>query len=166
MNKVNPINPQRKLTSPTSINGLLSLKPVIPFENHPSARGLMKKESSENIKNNFLNIDDNSKEKNKNFSKKSSDIRLTLNSIEDKIYQNEVYFQINDNYSEKNISTSQIINPKKNTFTDREKEFDNDITSSIQKNEGSDVIINKFKNFANIKNSKSNNKDCNENIEN
>ena len=166
MNKVNPINPQRKLTSPTSINGLLSLKPVIPFENHPSARGLMKKESSENIKNNFLNIDDNSEEKNKNFSKKSSDIRLTLNSIEDKIYQNEVYFQINDNYSEKNISVSQIINPKKNSFNEREKEFDNDITDSIQRKESSEVIINKFKNFANIKNSKSNNKDCNENIEN
>ena len=164
--KENYIIPNRKNTSPIPINNFLSLKKLIPFENHPSARGLMKKESSENIKNNFLNIDDNSKEKNKNFSKKSSDIRLTLNSIEDKIYQNEVYFQINDNYSEKNISVSQIINPKKNSFNEREKEFDNDITDSIQRKESSEVIINKFKNFANIKNSKSNNKDCNENIEN
>ena len=165
MNRLNPTNPQRKLTSPTSINGLLSLKPVIPFENHPSARGLMKKESSENIKHNIGNIEDNSIDNKKNIIKRNSDIQLTLNTIEDKIYQNEIYFQINDNYSEKKIS-NQIINPKKNTFTDREKEFDNDITSSIQKNEGSDVIINKFENFANIKNSKSNNKDCNESIEN
>ncbi len=165
MNRLNPTNPQRKLTSPTSINGLLSLKPVIPFENHPSARGLMKKESSENIKHNIGNIEDNSIDNKKNIIKRNSDIQLTLNTIEDKIYQNEIYFQINDNYSEKKI-TNQIINPKKNTFTDREKEFDNDITSSIQKNEGSDVIINKFENFANIKNSNHNRKCCNENTEN
>ena len=155
MNRLNPTNPQRKLTSPTSINGLLSLKPVIPFENHPSARGLMKKESSDNIKKNFENIDDNSKENKKNISKKNSGIQLTLNTIEDKIFQNEVYFQINNNYSDKNIS-SHIINPKKNTFTDKEKEFDKEITGSIQRNEGSDVIINKFENFANIKNSNNN----------
>ena len=165
MNKLNITNPQRKLTSPTTINGLLSLNPVIPFENHPSARGLMKKESSENIKHNIGNIEDNSIDNKKNIIKRNSDIQLTLNTIEDKIYQNEIYFQINDNYSEKKIS-NQIINPKKNTFTDREKEFDNDITSSIQKNEGSDVIINKFENFANIKNSNHNRKCCNENTEN
>ena len=165
MNRLNPTNPQRKLTSPTSINGLLSLKPVIPFENHPSARGLMKKESSENIKHNIGNIEDNSIDNKKNIIKRNSDIQLTLNTIEDKIYQNEIYFQINDDYSEKKI-TNQIINPKKNTFTDREKEFDNDITSSIQKNEGSDVIINKFENFANINNSNHNRKCCNENTEN
>ncbi len=155
MNRLNPTNPQRKLTSPTSINGLLSLKPVIPFENHPSARGLMKKESSENIKHNIGNIEDNSIDNKKNIIKRNSDIQLTLNTIEDKIYQNEIYFQINDDYSEKKI-TNQIINPKKNTFTDKEKEFDNEITGSIQRNEGSDVIINKFENFANIKNSNNN----------
>ena len=157
MNRLHPTNPQRKLTSPTSINGLLSLKPVIPFENHPSARGLMKKESSENIKHNIGNIEDNSIDNKKHIIKRNSDIQLTLNTIEDKIYQNEVYFQINDKNSEKKNS-NQIINPKTNTFTDREKEFDNDITSSIQRNEGSDVIINKFENFANIKNSNHNKK--------
>jgi hypothetical protein len=115
----------------------------------------MKKESSENIKHNIGNIEDNSIDNKKNIIKRNSDIQLTLNTIEDKIYQNEIYFQINDNYSEKKIS-NQIINPKKNTFTDKEKEFDNEITGSIQRNEGSDVIINKFENFANIKNSNNN----------
>ena len=35
----------------------------------------------------------------------------------------------------------------------KEYEFDKDITSSIQRNEKSNIIINKFENFANIKNS-------------
>ena len=47
MNEKTPTNPQRKYTSPNPIKGLLSLKQVIPFENHPSARGLMKGENED-----------------------------------------------------------------------------------------------------------------------
>ena len=150
MNEKTPTNPQRKYTSPNPIKGLLSLKQVIPFENHPSARGLMK---GKNIKE---ENNDNPKP-----SKRKSDFQISLNTIDDKIFQNEVYFEKNKNVSQDNNNCYCIQIPKKNTFNEKENEFDKDITSSIQRNEKSDVIINKFENFANIKNS--NDKNCKEN---
>lgn len=158
MNEKTPTNPQRKYTSPNPIKGLLSLKQVIPFENHPSARGLMKgeNEDSQSEKNIKEENNDNPKP-----SKRKSDFQISLNTIDDKIFQNEVYFEKNKNVSQDNNNCYCIQIPKKNTFNEKENEFDKDITSSIQRNEKSDVIINKFENFANIKNS--NDKNCKEN---
>ena len=122
-------SPNRKHTSPTLINGFLSLKKLVPFEDHPSARGLMKECNSNEPKSIFLEYNDN---------------------------------QINKNVKSKNSSSFQfVLNPieKKSTFTKEEDEFDKDITNSIIRNEKSEVIINKFENFANIKNSNCDKKD-------
>ena len=143
-------SPQRKFTSPNPIKGLLSLKQVIPFENHPSARGLMKNENEENKTDKILKKENSDKIK---FEKRKSDFEISLNTIDEKIYQNEVYFEKNENYSNHNNLSNSIQIPKKNALSEKEYEFDKDITSSIQRNEKSDIIINKFKNFANIKTS-------------
>ncbi len=150
-------SPNRKHTSPTLINGFLSLKKLVPFEDHPSARGLMKECNSNEPKSIFLEYNDNQINKNVK-SKNSSSFQFVLNPIEEKLYQNEIYYEKNENSDKIN---SDLNNPieKKSTFTKEEDEFDKDITNSIIRNEKSEVIINKFKNFANIKNSNNDKKD-------
>ena len=149
--------PNRKNTSPTPINGFLSLKKLVPFEDHPSARGLMKECNSSEPKSIFLEYNVNQINNNVK-SKNSSSFQFVLNPIEEKLYQNEIYYEKNENSDKIN---SDLNNPieKKSTFTKEEDEFDKDITNSIIRNEKSEVIINKFKNFANIKNSNNDKKD-------
>jgi len=156
----NPIS--QSLKNPTKpIKGFLSLSNTIPFDNHPSARGLKKNENEkkENLKDNIkiindLNIKLDNKEVNDE-NKKSTSFKFSLNYIEEKIYQNEVYYQKKENDSTKNYSSNLSLNfipdDKKNIFTFKEKEFDNEITESIKKRESSDVIIKKFNIFANCK---------------
>ena len=150
--------PNRKNTSPTPINGFLSLKKLVPFEDHPSARGLMKDCNSNESNSKFLDYNNNQLNNNFN-SKKSSNFQFVLNPIEEKIYQNEIYYEKNENIDK--INLSDLNNPiqKKSTFTKEEDEFDKDITNSIIRKENSEVIINKFKNFANIKSPNNDQKD-------
>lgn len=65
----------------------------------------------------------------------------------------------NDNIDKQNLSDFNNSIQKKSTFTKEEDEFDKEITNSIIRKEKSEVIINKFENFANIKNSNSDKKD-------
>ncbi len=145
------------LKSPKPIKGFLSLSTQIPFDNHPSARGLKKDEKEEDLKDKFnINIISNNKIDNievNDDKKKTNSFKFTLNYIEEKIFQNEVYYEKNDNYSTKNSSNLSLnfIPEKKNTFTQKEKEFDDNITESIKKRESSDVIIKKFNKFATCK---------------
>ena len=149
--------PNRKHTSPTPINGFLSLKKLVPFEDHPSARGLMKECNTNELKSVYLEYNNNQINKNVK-SKNSSSFQFVLNPIEEKLYQNEIYYEKNENSDKIN---SDLNNPieKKSTFTKEEDEFDKEITNSIIRKEKSEVIINKFENFANIKNSNSDKKD-------
>ena len=147
--------PQRKNTSPVKLNSHLSFQPLIPFENHPSARGLKKNNNEESKLEKMSNInilnEDNQLNSDKQNIKKGNNFTLYLNPIEDKIYQNEVYYTKNDNYcNDINYDNTEI--KKKSTLSEKEEQFDREITKSIQNNEKSDIIINKFKNFANIKN--------------
>ncbi len=155
----NPIS--KDLKSPIKpIKGFLSLSTPIPFDNHPSARGLKNDEDKkvEDIKEKY-NITINSNNKLDNIEvnddkKQSTSFQFTLNYIEEKIFQNEVYYEKNENNSIKNasnLSLNFIPVKKKNTFTEKEKEFDEDITESIKNRESSDVIIKKFNSFANCK---------------
>ena len=95
MNKLNITNPQTKLTSPTTINGLLSLNPVIPFENHPSARGLMKNGNEEikieNLYYKYILEENKFNSDNQNINSYTN-FTLSLNPIENKLYQNEIYY--------------------------------------------------------------------------
>jgi hypothetical protein len=148
--KENYIIPNRKNTSPIPINNFLSLKKLIPFENHPSARGLMKNEQTEKLPQSItIPLEKNDNKENK----QSSDFKIILEKIDEKIYQNEVYFQKNEN--EENIEyidyNSMNNNNKKSDFTKEEEDFDKDITDSIIKKEKAKIIINKFQNFVNIK---------------
>jgi len=151
----------KNLKSPTKqIKNFLSFSTPIPYENHPSARGLKKNIEKEKGNNNFniliqtKNNFDN-KEENNNIKKNSSGFEFTLNYIDEKIYQNEVYYQKNNIPSSKNSCSNLSLNfipvMKKNNFSQKEKEFDNEITESIKKRESSDIIVNKFTNFANCK---------------
>ena len=110
----------------------------------------MKNENEENNSDKILKKENSDKIK---FEKRKSDFEISLNTIDEKIFQNEVYFEKNENYSNHNKLSNSIQIPKKNALSEKEYEFDKDITSSIQRNEKSDIIINKFKNFANIKTS-------------
>ena len=143
------------LKSPKPIKGFLSLSTQIPFDNHPSARGLKKDEKEEDLKDKFnINIISNNKIDNievNDDKKKTNSFKFTLNYIEEKIFQNEVYYEKNVNYSQKTNLSLNFIPKKKNTFTQKEKEFDDDINESIKKRESSDVIIKKFNKFANCK---------------
>ena len=140
--------PNRKNTSPIPIKGFLSLKLSVPFENHPSARGLVKSESKEK-KNNIINLETNNNNKE---NKQISNFNFVLETVEEKIYQNEVFFQKNEKFENLNNNLNYPINKKCN-FTKEEHDFDKDITNCIINNERSDVIINKFQEFANVKNS-------------
>lgn len=127
------------------IKNFLSFNPTIAFDNHPSARGL-KKEEEENKSTN-LNI---------NFTeKKNKNIKITLDSVESEIYNNEIFYtknnDINNNPNNNCLSINYEPIKKQNTFTKEEEEFDKDITHLIQKRENSEIIINKFQKFANCK---------------
>ena len=149
--KENFILPNRKNTSPIPINNFLSLKQLIPFENHPSARGLKKNEQTEKLPQSIsISLEKNDDKENK----QTSNFQILLEPIDEIIYQNEVYFQKNDNIENKDYNFKN--NNKKSNFTKEEDEFDKDITNSIIKKEKDEIIINKFQNFVNIKNSKLN----------
>ena len=148
--KENYIIPNRKNTSPIPINNFLSLKKLIPFENHPSARGLMKNEQTEKLPQSIpISLKKNDNKENK----QTSNFQILLEPVDEVIYQNEVYFQKNEN--EENIEyidyNSMNNNNKKSDFTKEEEDFDKDITDSIIKKEKAKIIINKFQNFVNIK---------------
>ena len=146
--KENFILPNRKNTSPIPINNFLSLKQLIPFENHPSARGLKKNEQTEKLPQSIsISLEKNDDKENK----QTSNFQILLEPIDQIIYQNEVYFQKNDNIENKYYNFKN--NNKKSNFTKEEDEFDKDITNSIIKKEKDEIIINKFQNFVNIKNS-------------
>ena len=146
--KENFILPNRKNTSPIPINNFLSLKQLIPFENHPSARGLKKNEQTEKLHQSIsISLEKNDDKENK----QTSNFQILLEPIDQIIYQNEVYFQKNDNIENKDYNFKN--NNKKSNFTKEEDEFDKDITNSIIKKEKDEIIINKFQNFVNIKNS-------------
>ena len=146
--KENFILPNRKNTSPIPINNFLSLKQLIPFENHPSARGLKKNEQTEKLPQSIsISLEKNDDKENK----QTSNFQILLEPIDQIIYQNEVYFQKNDNIENKDYNFKN--NNKKSNFTKEEDEFDKDITNSIIKKEKDEIIINKFQNFVNIKNS-------------
>ena len=146
--KENFILPNRKNTSPIPINNFLSLKQLIPFENHPSARGLKKNEQTEKLPQSIsISLEKNDDKENK----QTSNFQILLEPIDEIIYQNEVYFQKNDNIENKDYNFKN--NNKKSNFTKEEDEFDKDITNSIIKKEKDEIIINKFQNFVNIKNS-------------
>ena len=146
--KENFILPNRKNTSPNPINNFLSLKQLIPFENHPSARGLKKNEQTEKLPQSIsISLEKNDDKENK----QTSNFQILLEPIDQIIYQNEVYFQKNDNIENKDYNFKN--NNKKSNFTKEEDEFDKDITNSIIKKEKDEIIINKFQNFVNIKNS-------------
>ena len=146
--KENFILPNRKNTSPIPINNFLSLKQLIPFENHPSARGLKKNEQTEKLPQSIsISLEKNNDKENK----QTSNFQILLEPIDQIIYQNEVYFQKNDNIENKDYNFKN--NNKKYNFTKEEDEFDKDITNSIIKKEKDEIIINKFQNFVNIKNS-------------
>ncbi len=143
--------PQRKNTSPVKLNGHLTFKSLIPFENHPSARGLMKNNNEESNIENLSKYINQENELNSDKQNDSNNFKFSLNSVENKIYENEVYYEKNDNIIN-DINQDNIEIKKKSTFTEKEEQFDKEITESIQNNEKSDIIINKFKNFANLKN--------------
>ena len=146
--KENFILPNRKNTSPIPINNFLSLKQLIPFENHPSARGLKKNEQTEKLPQSIsISLEKNDDKENK----QTSNFQILLEPIDEIIYQNEVYFQKNENIENKDYNFKN--NNKKSNFTKEEDEFDKDITNSIIKKEKDEIIINKFQNFVNIKNS-------------
>ena len=105
----NPIS--KNLKSPIKpIKGFLSLSTPIPFDNHPSARGLKKDEDKKvEDKKEKYNITINSNNKLDNIEvnddkKQSTSFQFTLNYIEEKIFQNEVYYEKNENNSIKNTS--------------------------------------------------------------
>ena len=140
--------PQRKNTSPVKLNGHLTFKSLIPFENHPSARGLKKNEQTEKLPQSIsISLEKNDDKENK----QTSNFQILLEPIDEIIYQNEVYFQKNENIENKDYNFKN--NNKKSNFTKEEDEFDKDITNSIIKKEKDEIIINKFQNFVNIKNS-------------
>ena len=88
--KENFILPNRKNTSPIPINNFLSLKQLIPFENHPSARGLKKNEQTEKLPQSIsISLEKNDDKENK----QTSNFQILLEPIDEIIYQNEVYFQ-------------------------------------------------------------------------
>ena len=105
----NPIS--KNLKSPIKpIKGFLSLSTPIPFDNHPSARGLKKDEDKKvEDKKEKYNTTINSNNKLDNIEvnddkKQSTSFQFTLNYIEEKIFQNEVYYEKNENNSIKNAS--------------------------------------------------------------
>ena len=133
--KENSKIPNRKNSTPIPIKNCLSFNQLIPFENHPSARGLKKNDNKEN--------------------KQTSNFQILLEPVDEVIYQNEVYFQKNENVENiENIDCNfNNNNNKKSAFTKEEDEFDKDITNSIIRKEKDEIIINKFQYFVNIKNS-------------
>ena len=153
MDKKISTNPQRKKISSVILNNHLSIEQLIPFENHPSARGLMKNGNEEikieNLCYKYILEENKFNSDNQNINSYTN-FTLSLNPIENKLYQNEIYYEKN-NYCSKDINYDNIEIKKKSTFTEKEEQFDKEIINSIKNNEKSDAIINKFQNFVNIK---------------
>jgi hypothetical protein len=141
----NAKTPNQKLITPIKpFSNFLSLTPTIAFDNHPSARGLKKDENEENKKSNLNN---------NLIEKKNSKFKITLDSVDSKLYNNEVFFTQKDDMNNNNSCLSINSQPikKQNNFTKEEEVFDNDITHLIKKRENSEIILNKFQKFANCK---------------
>ena len=74
----NAKTPNQKLITPIKpLTNFLSLTPTIAFDNHPSARGLKKDENEENKKSNLNN---------NIIEKKNSKFKITLDSVDSKLY--------------------------------------------------------------------------------
>ena len=126
------------------IKNFLSFTQTIAFDNHPSARGLNKEEE----KNKSTNLNINFTEK------KNKNCKITLDTVESEIFNNEIFYTKNNNINNNNnncLSINYEPIKKQNNFTKEEEEFDKDITHLIQKRENSEIIINKFQKFANCK---------------
>ena len=150
--KENSKIPNRKNSTPIPIKNCLSFNQLIPFENHPSARGLKKNEQTAKLPQSIpISLKKNDNKENK----QTSNFQILLEPVDEVIYQNEVYFQKNENVENiENIDCNfNNNNNKKSGFTKEEDQFDKDITNSIIRKEKDEIIINKFQYFVNIKNS-------------
>ena len=149
--KENSKIPNRKNSTPIPIKNCLSFNQLIPFENHPSARGLKNNEQIEKLPQSIpISLKKNDDKENK----QTSNFQIHLEPVDEILYQNEVYFQKKENVENiENIDYKFNNNNKKSGFTKEEDQFDKDITNSIIRKEKDEIIINKFQYFVNIKNS-------------
>ena len=145
----------------------LSFKSIIPFEKHPSVSNLILEETQEKeqINNNFIvEINNNNNNninndcidnKNNSHERSKSTFEFRVHKIEEKLYQNEVFYTKNEN-PKKNNSKKLTINykPKLDRFSEKDKYIDKEITKDIQNGEDSENIINKISNFVILKKSK------------
>ena len=144
----------------------LSFKSIKPFERHPSVARLILTDSQENLKNdinnNFIveinnnNINnDNNDDKNKlgnSHERSKSTFEFRVHTIEEKLYQNEVFYTKNENPNNNSKKLSiNYCNPKLNKFTEKEIILDKEITKDIQNGEDTDNIINKISNYVILK---------------
>jgi len=146
----------------------LSFKSIKPFERHPSVARLILTDSQENIKkdnnnnfiveinNNNVNNDDDKDDKTKlgnSHERSKSTFEFRVHTIEEKLYQNEVFYTKNENPNNNNSKKLSInyCNPKLNRFTEKEIILDKEITKDIQNGEDTDNIINKISNFVILK---------------
>jgi len=150
-------------------NTLLTFECMKPFERHPSVTRLIESKDNHsaeknnnfkveiNYSDNNSNNNDNNKNNNnnKNHERSKSTFEFRVHTIEEKIYQNEVFYTPNENPNKiSNHKTSKnllSINPKLNKFNEKEFNFDKEITKDIQNGEDSENIINKISNFAFLK---------------
>ena len=145
----------------------LSFKSIKPFERHPSVTRLMYNDSQENLQkdnnNNFIvvlnnnniinndNIDDKNKLGNSHERSKST-FEFRVRTVEDKLYQNEVFYTKNENPNQNSKKlTKNYCYPKLNRFSEKEIILDKEITKDMQNGENSENIINKISNFVILK---------------
>ncbi len=146
----------------------LSFKSIIPFEKHPSVSNLILEDTQEKekINNNFIveinnnnnnnNINNDCTDNKNSHERSKSTFEFRVNKIEEKLYQNEVFYTKNENPKKNNSKklTVNYCNAKLNRFSEKDKFIDKEITKDIQNGEDSENIINKISNFVILKKSK------------
>ena len=139
----------------------LSFNKKNPFERHPSVNGLLIKDDNDIPKKkedlNFIctvvneENESNSDNKNKDGKRNSCCVfEFKIQKIEEKLFQDEVYYIKNENVETKNDNCKEEkkIFPNNHQlyeFSEAEKKLDKEITEAIQKGEKDDTIISKIK---------------------
>jgi hypothetical protein len=163
MNNENKIEDNNKKNNiPRPKKKFLSFSKKNPFERHPSANGLMIKDDNDISKKcdkdlNFIctvvNEENelNSEEQNKEGKRNSCVFEFKIQKIEEKLFQDEVFYTKNENVENNNNKSSKSekkIFPNNHQlyeFSEGDKKLDKEITDAIQKGEKEDNIISKIK---------------------
>ncbi len=158
MNKDNKIEDNNKINIQRPKKKFLSFNKKNPFERHPSANGLMIKDDTDIREKtdkdlNFIctavkEENELNSEENKDGKRNSYVFEFKIQKIEEKLFNDEVFYTKNENVEYNNSKSEKKIFPNNHQlyeFSEGDKKLDKEITDAIQKGEKEDNIISKIK---------------------